>query len=423
MFESYKGLTPFSYVVIFGASVTNLAMGILDPTISIYLKLLGSSYQEVGSILAARFLIVAILSFPLALFATRLGLSKIVGFSGLSALIAGPMIMFNQTQQGVYNFYLIAGISQAAMSGPGAAILAQNKGNSRITAFALFSTTWMIPPAIGAGISAFWFYNTSSYSSQNLSSIFFPVFVVLTTGGLLFFVLFFVQIRKETKEDMDSQVNFKAQVKILYTSAAVVPFILFTLVNLMSGAGAGATLPYLPPFLKSLGAQPAQISVLVLILNLAMGIATQTTPFLTRKFNPTKVYLVTSMLSVFSLIGLVISTNLITASIFYILRGMFANMSSPIVQASFLSYIEEKIRATGGAWLSTFRWVGWTVFSPVSGNLIDLYGYIESFLITSTLYIISTLLFVFTVTRFRSVDDSIPTDEFTEEFEESISLG
>lgn len=136
-------LTRLSYIVVLGASVYNTAAGILDPTIAIYLEVLGSSSEEIGSILAVRWLLVAIASIPFALLSSKIGKVPVLQLSTLFATIAGFILVNLENTDAVYYFYLFVGLAFASASGPAAAILAENEGTKRIAAFALFSTTWI----------------------------------------------------------------------------------------------------------------------------------------------------------------------------------------------------------------------------------------------------------------------------------------
>lgn len=400
-------LTPLTYIVVLGAAISNFAMGLLEPTIGLYLQDLGLSTDRIGTIISARFLITAIGSLPIALFASRIGLTKFLYLSGVSAGLAGFFLLYGTGADAVWYFYLVVGISQAANSGPGAAILAENTGTKRVAAFALFSTTWMIPPALGAGTSFLWFRDRVISTAADYASIFVLVFwFLLITGVFYTFLLIFTLQRSQNELHI---FNFRTpivrQFKILFTPAIVLPFLMLTGVQFMMGAGAGSTLPFLPIYLDSLEATASQISLLTMTLNILMGIATQLAAPLSKRFGDINVFIVCTGLSVLSLLGIVFSDNLAFASTFYILRGTFANMTAPIGQSRVIAYIENSVRATGAAWTSTFRWIGWTTFSPISGKIIDAFNFETSFVFTAIIYVIATTLFVYVMKTKPNVED------------------
>ncbi|MFX1504094.1 MAG: hypothetical protein ACFFDH_24250, partial [Promethearchaeota archaeon] len=109
--------------------------------------------------------------------------------------------------------------------------------------------------------------------------------------------------------------------------------------------------------------------------------------------------------SVVCLLGIIFSDIMILGALFYILRGVFANMSSPVQQSRSLSYIDARVRATGAATTSTVRWIGWTLFSPVSGSIIDDRGYNYAFVFTGFLYMVSLGLFLLTFTKYKSLEE------------------
>lgn len=397
-------LTRVTYVVTFGIYILNLSWGIIDPTVAPYLEVLGASSKQIGTIISSRFLMVAIFSIPFALIASKIGHFYVFMFSGIVGIVGVFFLNYFHGFNGILYFYYAIGLSTAAASGPAAAIMADNTGHKRIAAFSLFATTYMFPPGIGAGLSAYWFRGASinDYTVSKLSSIF-PIVMYVTVPGLVIFILLLIW---DTIKDRNSEIkgtttksdlSIVGQFQLIFQPIVLVPVSLLMVVSLMAGAGAGATLPFLTPFLKGLGASPDGLSLLVLALNFGMGIATQFTTPLAKRFGDLRVYVATTILSVVCLIGIVFSHTLVFAAIFYIFRGMFANMNTPITNALVLSYIDQKVRATGSAIATNIRWFGWVLFSPISGSIIDSLGYQASFLFTAVIYLVAMSLFSFVI--------------------------
>ncbi len=409
-------LTKITYVLVFGASISNLATGMLEPTVAPYLEVLGASSQEIGTILSARFLVISIASLPLALFASRFGLKRFLYISSIGLIYGGLALTIIEGKDAIYWLYLSVGFVSAIFTGPGTALIAENKGTKRITAFSLFFATWMIPTALGALISTIWFEirdipENSQYTQENLASIF-PFATYLLIGGSLIFVLllFLLNYNESINNSTDvsnnlSQISIKNQFRILFAPIVAIPLTLLIFSEFLSGAGAGSSLPYLAPYLKSLEATPGELSILVFIMNIFMGIATQLPPILSKRFGDLRVFTVTMLLSVLCLIGMLLTNDLLVASLFFIFRGTFANMNAPISQSRMLTFIETRVRATGAATTSTVRWVGWSMFSPISGALIDDYGYDVAFIFTSFIYIVALIIFISTVRRFKSLEE------------------
>lgn len=390
LLDNFK-LNTLSYIVILGASILNLIAGMLDPTIAPYLEDIGSSKSEIGSILSARFLIVAFGSIPFALLANKIGYIKVLYISAVSSIIGGICLVYFDGTQAVWYFYLALGVASASASGPGAAILAENEGNKRIAAFSLFTMARMFPPAIGAAISFFWFRNVGE--DTKTSSIFPAVLIGITVGMILYILLLYLFRKHDTIAEEEGTPIFR-QFKIIFLPVVALPISLLIVTNFIMGAGAGASIPYLPLYLDSIGATKSELSLLVLALNLAMGSATFLVVPLSTKFGDLKVFVIFTLLSVVCLLGLVYTSDLQLAAVFFVLRGAFANMTSPILSARVLSYIDPKVRATGSALTTNIRWLGWVIFSPISGDFIENYGYQISFTITSVLYIVATAIFI-----------------------------
>lgn len=403
-------LTKITYVIVLGASINNLAAGLLEPTVAPYLEILGASSQEIGTILSARFLILAIASLPLALFASQFGLKRFLYISTIGTVLGGIALMSIEGRTAILWFYLFTGFASAIFSGPGIALIAENTGTKRIAAFSLFFASWMIPPALGALISTVWFWNVSEYTPENLSSIFPLTMLVIIVGSVVFIILMFFTNHNEAKKRPEividvEHIPIKNQFQLLFSPVIALPLSLLIFSEFLSGAGAGSSLPYLTPYLKSLGASPGELSILVFGMNIFMGVATQLTPILTNRFGDLRVFAVTMSLSVGCLLGIVFSNDLLISSLFFILRAAFANMNAPITSSRMLSYIETRVRATGVATTSTVRWAGWSLFSPVSGSIIDKYGYDIAFTFTSIIYMITLVIFIRVVQRFKSLDE------------------
>jgi MFS family permease len=318
-------------------------------------------------------------------------------------------------KDGIYWFYLSLGIVSAIFNGPGIALLAENKGSKRIAAFSLLMATWMIPTAGGALISAFWFWGVDDYTPDGLASIFPLSIFILVLGSFLFlFLLILVNRQKKNRDILVTgsskykvdNIPISKQFQILFAPVIALPLILLIFSQFLSGAGAGSSLPYLTPYLKSLKATPSELSILVVILNVFMGFATQLTPFLAKTFGDLRVIAITTLLSVVCLLGIILSNTLLISALFYILRGTFANMNNPISQSRMLSFINSRVRATGAATSSTVRWFGWSLFSPISGSIIDDHGYNVAFTFTSVIYVISLAIFLYVVSKFRSLEDN-----------------
>ncbi|MCY3414957.1 MAG: MFS transporter [Candidatus Heimdallarchaeota archaeon] len=400
-------LDKLSYVVIFGASVLNFIVGLIEPTIGPYLEIIGATKPEIGSILSARWFIVAFGSIPFALLASRFGHIKILVISAASGLLAMVFLTYLDGTRAVLYFYVLMGVATASAAGPGAAILAENQGSKRIAAFSLFTVARMLPPAAGAGISYWWFENSGK---DTLASSIFGISLILTLIGITLYILMLFWYRS-LEPNKEEGIPVIRQFRIIFLPIVALPITLLITTNFIMGAGAGASLPYLPLYMAYIGADNAMLSLLALGLNLAMGLATLFTPTLSSYFGDLKVFVIGTVLSVVCLVTLVYTQDLVFASVLFMLRGMFANMTSPIITSRVVSYIDPSVRATGSALATNIRWLGWVIFSPISGELIENYGYQLPFIITSILYLVATILFIFVNIRIPNLEEIRHKDE------------
>ena len=97
-------LTPMTYVVVFGASLSNLAGGLLEATITPYLQLVGLSKDMNGFVYSARFFMVSLHAVPFALFAFKIGINKLLFLSGFVFLIAAYGLIGFKGAEGVFIF-------------------------------------------------------------------------------------------------------------------------------------------------------------------------------------------------------------------------------------------------------------------------------------------------------------------------------
>ena len=81
-------------------------------------------------------------------------------------------------------------------------------------------------------------------------------------------------------------------------------------------------------------------------------------------------------------------------------------MSAPVLQNRLAGYINGEVRGLGLALDGALRWAGWSFFSPISGVIIQLFGYSISFTFTSVIYVVALLIFLWTVKKY------IPLPEF-----------
>ena len=137
--------------------------------------------------------------------------------------------------------------------------------------------------------------------------------------------------------------------------------------------------------------------------------------FLSKIFGDLNVYTTTTILSVISLLGIVFSDELFISATFFILRGVFANMSAPVIQNRMVGYINGEVRGLGLALDGALRWAGWSIFSPISGIIIQLHGYAVSFTFTSIIYVIALIIFLWTVKKYNPLPnyETIDKAKFT----------
>ncbi len=164
--------------------------------------------------------------------------------------------------------------------------------------------------------------------------------------------------------------------------------------NVLVGAGAGLVVPYLNVFFVERFRMPdATLGVLFSLSALLTGIGSVWGPQLARQLKgKIRAVVITQSASLIFLIMLGFSPWVMAAAVGFLLRNMFMNMASPLLNAfSMEQYSAEEQGMANG--LINIGWMGsWSISQMISGVIQARYGFTPLFIGMAIFYIASTVI-------------------------------
>jgi MFS family permease len=160
------------------------------------------------------------------------------------------------------------------------------------------------------------------------------------------------------------------------------------------GLGAGLTIPYLNLYFKlEFGLGDTAIGAAVAAGQVATFLGMTASPVLARRIGKARSVFITQGLSVPLILVLAAVKSLPLALAAYLARQSLMNMSTPIQDNFALELVPPRRQGIVNA-VKMLSWTGsWTIAARVSGSLIESGGFGPSFVVTASLYGLSTLLF------------------------------
>ncbi len=161
------------------------------------------------------------------------------------------------------------------------------------------------------------------------------------------------------------------------------------------GLGAGFTIPYLNLyFTEVIGITPAAFGVISAASQLLLGAATLLSGPLADRFGIVRLVAATQLLSVAFLLALAVGRAPAVAAGAFVLRQSLMDMTPPVAQGWLLGLAPPAKRATTSSLLTIAQQLPWAVSSVAGGSLQATVGFLPGFLLTATLYTISSALWL-----------------------------
>jgi MFS family permease len=168
----------------------------------------------------------------------------------------------------------------------------------------------------------------------------------------------------------------------------------FLLIQVLAGFGAGLIIPFFNIFFRmKLQASVQMIGNIFSVGSIVTGVATFFAASIASRWGKVRSVVFTQLGSLPFLVMIAFSPYLSLVTLSYIIRGALMNMVGPIISAFMMEHLREEERATVNGIVSA-GWNGsWAISNIVAGNLMSRNLYEVPFLITCTLYALSTILF------------------------------
>lgn len=174
----------------------------------------------------------------------------------------------------------------------------------------------------------------------------------------------------------------------------ILPFLVVT-AGCIIGLGAGTSIIFLQIFfIRYYNLDPAFLSGMFALMGLITAVWGKLMGNLADKIGRIKTIISTQLIATTLLYLLATYPPVLIALITLLVRNAFMNGSGPIRSALITDNVPKNFRAR---WIA-LQAAGWSFFYSlgnfIGGSLIDAYGFWAAFLVTATLYLIGTLLFV-----------------------------
>lgn len=170
------------------------------------------------------------------------------------------------------------------------------------------------------------------------------------------------------------------------------------------GLGAGMVIPLMSLwFYLKFGVGREELAPIYVISELTLAFSSMISPILSRRFGTVNTIFATEITSILLLVYLPFASSFLDASLVYVVRNALMNMTSPIREAFILSLIPKEERSRGNGIVNLFHAIPRALGPEIGGTFFGLGNLTLPFLITASLYSISGVAFYF---MFRKVNNN-----------------
>ena len=179
--------------------------------------------------------------------------------------------------------------------------------------------------------------------------------------------------------------------------------------QIVIGSGAGLIVPFFNIFfVDRLNISVNLVGTIFALGNITTGIATFLAASVAARWGKVRSIVITQLLSLPFLLMIAYSYQVSLVTIGFIARGALMNMGGPIASAFMMEHIQERERATINGIVSAGWHGSWAVSNILAGALMDRALYHIPFLITCSLYALSSGVYYF---FFASLEKSPPHED------------
>lgn len=341
MFGEYRGLPREAVYIIYATILPSIALGMLYTDLSYYLTTIeGFSDIFMGTVIALMGISAIAFSIPFGILADRFGrkMMLILGNTAASLIIA--LFALTTDPSAILLVAVFEGLSEAAYSSAGSALLADKAGDERRTAaFSLFG--FAAGTAIGAGsfslplVSVF---EGLGFGIRQSHVVLYLIFALLSLGST---ALLFRVSESKRKTGGGRGLLPRRSIGVLSKYIVAGAFMAF---------GGGLIVPLMARWLNLAYGIPDSISgPFIGVSNVVIGLSTLTAPWLAKKLGTVRAIVVTQAASTAFMFATPFAPNYVLAGFVYSVRAFLMNMASPIQQSMIMGLVtaDERGAASG----------------------------------------------------------------------------
>jgi len=367
-------------------AVNNFAISYLTIVIVAYLPQIGVSTATVGLVVGLEGLSMAILAIPLGFLSDRRGRKRILILGSLGIVPMFFVVAMTTETVPLVLAGMLGGVAEGSYLATVNALIAdQTAPEDRDSAFTLSFILAGTGGSLGTALPFFvpalsLLFGLSSHSVHDGLLMFFGIVSAMLPVGLYF-------ILRGYRETLRPGVG-------LLRGKSTRNLLKFSGINSLIGLGAGFIIPLIPAWLFLKFAVPDTYSGPILALaGATIGLAALYSPRLSRRLGPVKAITLTEGLSLVFMVSLAFMGNVTEAVLFYIIRAMLMNMSSPLSDSFLMGIVVPEERGLASSINSVIWRIPNSVTTIVGGAILASGNYVLPFLLAGAFYAVAISLF------------------------------
>lgn len=369
--------------VIWLTSFAALGVGYLMTYTAAYLPEIGFSSSDVGLIIGVMSVAAMVAAVPLGLLSDRIGRKKVLLF----ALATFPFILigfaFTTELWALLILAVCAGVSEGAFLTAWNALIAdQTTLENRNPAFALSFIINASATGIGMALPFFFPYieEAIGWSPEAVHS---TAFIVIGLASVISPLGIYLELRgyhERARERSEKHPMLQPRTKR--------NLIRFSLINALIGLGAGFIISLIPTWLFLRYDVPDSYSgPLLALASITMAFASLASARLAFRYGPVRAITLTQGLSTIFLVMIPLLPGAALASLAYVVRAMFMNMSAPIADSYLMGIISKEDRGVASA-INNIIWRLPNSITTIFGGMLLAAGFYDlPFYITTVCYV------------------------------------
>jgi len=363
---------------------------------NLYLKALGFPEGRIGNIITASTLGTLIMAVPASALIRSFSIKKILIIATPISVLSYALIVTTTSYSILLTGGLVSGLATSFFQVAAAPFFMRHSTpQERPYLFSLNFASSLIAGVIGSFLGG---YLPGLIESTGLSVITTYRFTLYIFGGLVFVAIIPYLLMRDVKpdssvsqRDLNQAVRNAGILAPLTTDRATI--IKLFLPNLVTGLGAGLSIPFINLYFKSVFSLSTHlIGIFYSLSQIAMIMGLLMAPLFAEKIGKIMTVVLSQLFSIPFLIIMGLTHSLPFAVAAFLVRASLMNMAQPL----FTNYAMERVRSEEQPLTNALLVIAWTAGRGLSasfgGLLIERYTYAVPFFGTSLLYLVSTAL-------------------------------